>query len=124
MRYYILVFLVAPLLLMSQQTDSTSVKKGRLALVAAGSASVLAGSYIYVQKSWWSDIATDFHFDDGSDLRYALNVDKGGHFFAKTLKEHNNNINYTKKNTLSKLNDNSSIFFSDNDLPLSKPKNK
>ena len=70
---------------MGQQTDSISVKKGRLALVATGSVSVLAGSYIYVQKSWWSDIASDFHFDDGSDLRYALNVDKGGHFFGGIL---------------------------------------
>ncbi len=85
MRYYILVFLVAPLLLMGQQTDSTSVKKGRLALVASGAISVLGGSYIYVQKSWWSDAATDFHFDDGTDFRYALNVDKGGHFFGGIL---------------------------------------
>ena len=53
--------------------------------MATGSVSVLAGSYIYVQKSWWSDIASDFHFDDGSDLRYALNVDKGGHFFGGIL---------------------------------------
>ena len=36
--------------------------------LASSAASVLAGSYVYVQKSWWSDIATDFHFDDGSDL--------------------------------------------------------
>ena len=58
-----------------------------------------------------------------SDYLYFVADKKGGHFFAKTLKEHNKNINYIKKNTLSKLNDNSSIFFSDNDLPLSKPKN-
>ena len=48
-------------------------------------ASVLGGSYIYVQNSWWSDQSTEFHFDDGSDLRYAKNIDKGGHFFGGIL---------------------------------------
>ena len=28
---------------------------------------------------------TSFHFDDGSDLRYARNIDKGGHFFGGVL---------------------------------------
>ena len=56
-----------------------------------------------------------------SDYLYFVADKKGGHFFAKNLREHNKNINYLKRNTLSKLNDNSSIFFSDNDLPLSKP---
>ena len=72
-------------MMLHSQNDSTSVNKGRLVLVSSGAASVLAGSYLYVQKSWWSDIATDFHFDDGSDLRYALNVDKAGHFFGGIL---------------------------------------
>ena len=57
-----------------------------------------------------------------SDYLYFVADKKGGHFFAKNLREHNKNINYLKRNTLSKLNDNSSIFFTDNDLPLSKPK--
>ena len=58
-----------------------------------------------------------------SDYYYFVADKKGSHFFAKNLKEHNENIAYSKKNILSKLNDNNSMFFSDNDLPLSKPKN-
>ena len=71
--------------MLQAQNDSTSIHTGRLVLVGSSAASVLAGSYVYVQKSWWSDIATEFHFDDGSDLRYALNVDKAGHFFGGFL---------------------------------------
>lgn len=67
------------------QKDSTQIRPLRLALVGGGAASVLGGSYAYIQKSWWSDNASDFHFDDGSDLRYAKNVDKGGHFFGGIL---------------------------------------
>ena len=71
--------------MLQAQNDSTFIHKGRLVLVTSSAASVLAGSYVYVQKSWWSHIATNFHFDDGSDLRYALNVDKAGHFFGGVL---------------------------------------
>ena len=84
MRKNILLFFLLPAILQAQN-DSISIHKGRLVLVGSSAASVLGGSYLYVQKSWWSDIATEFHFDDGSDLRYALNVDKAGHFFGGVL---------------------------------------
>ena len=80
----ILIFLFFPCVLFAQK-DSIILNKGRLALVASGTASVLGASYLYVQNSWWSDNTSDFHFDDGSDLRYALNVDKAGHFFGGML---------------------------------------
>ena len=83
-NYILLLFFLVPVMLQGQN-DSTSIHKGRLLLVSSSAASVLAGSYVYVQKSWWSDIGSDFHFDDGSDLRYALNVDKAGHFFGGVL---------------------------------------
>ena len=84
MRKNILLFFLLPAILQAQN-DSISIHKGRLVLVGSSAASVLGCSYLYVQKSWWSDIATEFHFDDGSDLRYALNVDKAGHFFGGVL---------------------------------------
>ena len=67
------------------QIDSTKVNPYKLALVLTSGTSVLAGSYIYVKNSWWSDQSTSFHFDDGTDLRYAKNIDKGGHFLGGIL---------------------------------------
>ncbi len=64
------------------KTDTTTIHPYKLALVLSSGAGVLVGSYIYVQNSWWSEQSSDFHFDDGSDLRYAKNIDKGGHFFG------------------------------------------
>jgi len=42
----------------------------------------LGGSYLYIENSWWSEKQTAFHFDNGSDKVYALNVDKAGHFMG------------------------------------------
>ena len=62
--------------------DSTKINKGRVLLVSSSLAAVLGGSYLYVENSWWADKQTTFHFDDGADLTYALNVDKVGHFMG------------------------------------------
>ena len=64
------------------QSDSTKVNPYKLTLVLSSGVSTLAGSYLYVQNSWWSDQSIAFHFDDGTDLRYAKNIDKGGHFLG------------------------------------------
>ncbi len=87
MSKYFLIYLLSFLVVKSSfaQSDTSKVNPYKLALVLGSGASVLGGSYIYVQNSWWSDQSTDFHFDDGSDLRYAKNIDKGGHFFGGVL---------------------------------------
>ena len=36
----------------------------------------------YLENTWWKDQSQNFHFDNGADLRYALNVDKAGHFIG------------------------------------------
>ena len=64
------------------KTDSTKIKKGRMIVVSSTLAAILRGSYLYVENSWWSDKQIPFHFDDGADLTYALNVDKAGHFMG------------------------------------------
>jgi len=62
--------------------DSTKIKKGRVLVVSSSLVAILGGSYLYVENSWWSDKQIPFHFDDGADLTYALNVDKVGHFMG------------------------------------------
>ncbi len=64
------------------QNDSLKLNKKRVILVGSSLAAALGGSYWYIQKSWWSDKQVSFHFDDGMDLTYALNVDKVGHFMG------------------------------------------
>ena len=64
------------------KSDSTKIKKGRVIAVSSSLVAVLGGSYLYVKNAWWSDKQIPFHFDDGADLTYALNVDKAGHFIG------------------------------------------
>ena len=67
------------------QQDTSKVNFGRLSITGGSALAVLGGSYAYINNAWWSDQSNDFHFDDGSDLRYAKNIDKGGHFFGGIL---------------------------------------
>ena len=64
------------------KTDSIKLNNGRVILVSTSLATILAGSYLYVENVWWSDKQISFHFDGGADLTYALNVDKVGHFLG------------------------------------------
>ena len=84
MSKYFLIYLLSFLVVKSSfaQSDTSKVNPYKLALVLGSGASVLGGSYIYVQNSWWSEKQIPFHFDNGADLTYALNVDKVGHFMG------------------------------------------
>jgi hypothetical protein len=62
--------------------DSTRINYGRITLVAMGPAIAVVGGYAYIKASYWSDQTTGFHFHQGNDFRYALNLDKVGHFYA------------------------------------------
>ncbi|MDG1427055.1 MAG: DUF2279 domain-containing protein [Flavobacteriales bacterium] len=75
----ILIFLSNTIL---AQTDTNYINKKRFFLVSSSLASGLVASYLYVQNAWWSAEQIPFHFDDGSDLTYALNLDKAGHFLG------------------------------------------
>ena len=64
------------------QHDSLRVNKNRVLIVGSSISAAIGASYLYVQNSWWSNTQVPFHFDDGADLTYALNVDKVGHFMG------------------------------------------
>lgn len=64
------------------KNTSDSINKGRLVIVSSSLGAVLYGSYYYIENVWWSEKKTNFHFDNGADLTYALNVDKAGHFMG------------------------------------------
>lgn len=64
------------------QNDSLRLNKKRVFIAGSSLAVALGGSYWYIQNSWWSEKQIPFHFDDGADLTYALNVDKLGHFMG------------------------------------------
>ena len=80
------LFLVVLCILFCQgilaQIDTIKVNKKRVFLVGSSLGVALGGSYWYIKNSWWSDKQIAFHFDNGADLTYALNVDKAGHFMG------------------------------------------
>jgi len=81
-RLFFLSLLVLIACSVKAKPDSTKIKMGRVFVVSSSLAAVLGGSYLYIENSWWSDKQIPFHFDDGADLTYALNVDKVGHFMG------------------------------------------
>ena len=82
----ITLLLLSMLILLSNtvlaQLDTNSINKKRFFLVSSSVVGGLAVSYLYVQNAWWSAEQIPFHFDDGSDFTYALNLDKAGHFLG------------------------------------------
>lgn len=82
----ITLLLLSMLILLSNtilaQLDTNSINKKRFFLVSSSVVGSLTASYLYVQNAWWSAEQIPFHFDDGSDFTYALNLDKAGHFLG------------------------------------------
>lgn len=77
------------ILLQKQDTvNQNRLHPYRLAAAGAFTTSMLLVPYIYLQNAWWKGKSTSFHFDDirnGSDIRYAQNIDKAGHFMGGVL---------------------------------------
>lgn len=72
--------------------DSTKINKFRLAVVASSVPIATASVFWYMQNAWWKDTMQlnhvsqpSFHFDDSKELKYALCLDKAGHFWSSQL---------------------------------------
>jgi hypothetical protein len=64
--------------------NPTKIIPWRLALVSSGVSLTYIGAYwVIFRNGWWKDSGNTFHF--ANDFEYALNLDKGGHFFSGIL---------------------------------------
>lgn len=57
----------------------------RLAVVGLPLAGAGVGTYVYLQRTWWAEGRSRFHFDWHKELRYAKNLDKMGHLLGGTV---------------------------------------
>jgi hypothetical protein len=63
-------------------SSSSGINTTRLAIVGGTTLATFTAIHIYQANGWWKDNKSAFHFQE--DLRYGLNVDKLGHFYAAT----------------------------------------
>lgn len=63
-------------------SDSTSLTRARLLLFLLPPSAAVAGGFVYANNCPWSAERRPFHLHNGNDFRYALNLDKAGHFYA------------------------------------------
>lgn len=62
--------------------DTIKLNKSKLILTASMLPFTIAGVSIYLNKVWWSGQKVSFHFSDSLDWKYALKLDKAGHFWS------------------------------------------
>ena len=64
---------------------ASGIKPWRLTGVITGVSGTTVGIFVYFQQIWWAGEQTQFHFDKGSDMIYAMGMDKAGHFWSSKL---------------------------------------
>ena len=67
---------------MKNLSKKIQVDKKNRNLFNIGIIGAAAGTYYYLENTWWKDQSKEFHFDNGADLLYAKNIDKAGHFMV------------------------------------------
>ena len=84
--FFVLLFLLHGMFSNANSpTVNDSIKTERVIIISSSLIATLGGSYLYMENAWWSEQQTSFHFDDGMDNVYALNVDKVGHVIGGCL---------------------------------------
>lgn len=78
-----IIFFLSNYTMKSQSVEKINrIQKSKTIILSSSLALSMAGAYYYAENAWWNEEAVDFHFDQGADLTYALNVDKAGHFMG------------------------------------------
>ena len=82
----------SPALKPASRDTTYKLNKFRIALVSSSVPVVTASVFWYMQNAWWKDTMqlnhlqkASFHFDDSKELKYALFLDKAGHFWSSQL---------------------------------------
>ena len=66
----------------SNQDSIQKINYKDLAVVGTIIPVTATGVYIYLNNAWWADKRVPFHITDKLELKYALNLDKAGHFMS------------------------------------------
>lgn len=66
--------------------DSSKVRTGRLIAVCSTVPVVTASVAVYLNNVWWKPYGTGkFQFNDKLEMKYALKLDKCGHFWSSSI---------------------------------------
>lgn len=70
---------------LSRYDYNSHINYWKLGGVTAAAFSTLGASYIYLKNTWWDQESQGFHFDNGADSKYAINLDKIAHFYGGAI---------------------------------------
>lgn len=63
--------------------DTSSINTTRVVIIGGSVLGIMSAVHVYQSNGWWKDNRRSFHFRE--DLKYALHVDKLGHFFGASF---------------------------------------
>lgn len=90
MKFLVFIFILLQCISAFAQNDTLTnythkpqqVNYKHVALVGTVIPVTITGVYVYLNNVWWKEQRVPFHITDDAELRYALNLDKAGHFIS------------------------------------------